>query len=70
MPKIEEHAKSIREAEERQRTFNLDTAQNLEIIRVSANVCQCLSPMVLCMYNFVLIFFLALYFFLACQSSG
>ena len=34
MPKIEEHAKNIREAEEKQRTFNLDTAQNSEIIRV------------------------------------
>ena len=69
MPKIEEHAKSIREAEERQRTFNLDTAQNLEIIRVSANVCQCLSPMVLHI-QLCFNFFLALYFFLACQSSG
>ena len=48
MPKIYEHAKNIPEAEERGRTFILDTAQKLSrLMLVSAT-----WPLVLYMYNF------------------
>ena len=48
MPKIYEHAKNIPEAEERGRTFILDTAQKLSrLMLVNAT-----WPLVLYMYNF------------------